>query len=84
MQDGQARKFFEKHGLTPPTSEAHGTEDDIARNLTPQKVQRWWLEGNQLKGETSSGVFGQTIPSNYICKGIDDKGKPILKKIVLS
>lgn len=74
--------FIRKLGATPPTAQTHGTEDDIAQRLKPLKPNSWRLEGNKLISQTEMGVLVQTIPTDYICRGTDDKGLPILEKIV--
>ena len=76
--------WYKKMGVKPPTSEPHGTEDDIKSNLVPLKPKEWRLEGNLLIAETEHGTHAQTIPTNYILTGTDDDGLPIFKKVVLS
>lgn len=66
-----------------PATTTHITEEDIMRNLTTPETRNWRLEGNQLTVETSLGRVTQTIPTDYICTGTDDKGMPILTKIKL-
>lgn len=73
--------YIRKLGATPPSAQAHGTEEDVANNLKPLKPHSWTLEGNKLIGQTDQGRLVQFIPTNYICKGSDDKGLPILEKI---
>lgn len=75
--------WYERQRLTAPERVPHPSEEEIARNLTPQKVQRWTMEGNMLIGETSSGKFAQPIPTGYICHGSDENGRPILRKVQL-
>jgi len=77
-------KWYARQKLVPPSRAPHGTEQSIAENLGNVKVQRWTMEGNMLIGETSFGKFGQPLPTDMICKGIDDNGKPLLEKVVLS
>lgn len=75
---------YARWGVAPPSHEAHGqiTPDNIRDLLEPAKVERWWLEGNELCAETSHGFLRQTIPTDYICLGMDDEtGLPIFKKI---
>ncbi len=75
--------WYQRQKLVAPERVPHPSEEDIARNLVPSKVQRWYMEGNMLIGETASGKFGQPIPTNMICKGTTEDGKPILEKISL-
>lgn len=74
---------YEKWGKLPPTVEGHGTDEDIRNNLKKLVPSSWRLEGNKLIGQTEFGELVQTIPTDYICHGIDKEGLPILKKIVL-
>ena len=66
-----------------PKSFAHGTDEDIRSKLERMQFTNWHTEGNLLIGESSEGRIVQKIPTNYICKGTDEKGLPILEKIVL-
>lgn len=77
----QEAKEFVDLGITPPTSQAHGTEEDIRQNLVPLKTRNWRMRGNQLIADTDFGELAQTIPTDYICKGTDKNGMPILVKI---
>lgn len=73
---------FRKLGVEPPQAQAHGTEEYIESRLTPVKVIKWELNGNNLTGYTADGVkMCQQIPTDYICTGIDENNRPILKKI---
>jgi hypothetical protein len=75
--------FYRKHGVEPPKVFKHGTEEEIRQNMQRLKPHSWRLEGNELKGETDLGTITQQIPTDYICKGTDADGLPILEKIVL-
>ncbi len=75
--------YFRKLDVALPTADSHGTEQEIQENLTPLKPYSWHLEGNKLIGLTDTGNFAQTIDPAYICKGMDDKGLPILERVVL-
>jgi hypothetical protein len=78
------KDWFVKHDLTPPASISHGNEDEILKNIQSMKVKSWHLQGNKLIGEADAGRVMQTIPTDYICKGTDKNGLPILEKVVLS
>ena len=78
-QTDQMRKL----DVALPTADAHGTDEEIRKNLKPLKPSEWRLEGNELIGMTDMGELRQTIPPDYICYGVDDSGLPILKKVVL-
>ncbi len=77
----QGTDWFLENKLTPPTTVAHGTDDSIRENLKSVNPRNWRVEGNQLIADTDWGELVQTIPTNYICEGTDDQGKPILTKI---
>lgn len=66
-----------------PKATTHGTEDEIREKLVQLKPNTWSLEGNKLTGQTEMGLLVQYIPTDYICSGTDDKGLPILKKVVV-
>lgn len=75
--------FLRKLGVTPPTATPHLTEAEIAQNMQKLQPNSWTLEGNTLIGDTEMGRLVQTIPSDMICTGTDERGLPILRKIVL-
>lgn len=81
MHDEKTLKWFEKMGKTPPTHEPHGDPEAVVKGMKKQLPTEWKLKGNMLTGKTSMGQIGHTIPPNYILKGTDEKGMPILEKI---
>lgn len=72
---------YEALGVRPPTSQPHGTDEDIRRNLTPSKVTKWYQRGNELVAETEIGEFVNFIPTNLKLTGTDDNNLPILTKL---
>ena len=74
---------FEQMGITPPRVTPHASEKDIREYLVPEMPTTWRQEGNQLIGESERGRFVQTIPTNKILIGSDEKGLPIFKDVVL-
>lgn len=83
MYEHEDAEFYRKLKVAPPSVTPHGTDEDIRDKLRPVKTWGWTLMGNQLTAQTDQGPLTQTIPTGYICKGTDDKGLPILEKIVL-
>lgn len=76
--------FFRKVlDAPPPTISEHGTEEDVRANMKQLLPSSWRLEGNQLVGMTEMGELRQTIPTDHILIGTDDKGLPIFHRIVL-
>jgi hypothetical protein len=75
---------FKEWKVPLPTREPHGTEEDIRANLKPLTPSKWRLEGNKLIAETDMGELVNYIPTDYIMKGVDEQGLPILKKIGIS
>jgi len=73
--------FYRKLDVPIPATSQHGTEDDIASKLVPMMPNKWKLAGNQLIAETENGTHVQTIPTDYILTGTDEKGMPIFKRI---
>lgn len=74
--------LFRKLDVALPTSEGHGTDDEIRANMHQLLPNTWLLEGNQLKGMTEMGELVQTIPTDYILTGTDSAGLPIFKRVV--
>lgn len=74
--------WFEERGLRPPTNISHGISiDDIKDKLKPLKATSWRLEGNKLIAQTEMGEFVNYISTDYILKGMDEDGLPILVKV---
>lgn len=84
MDDEKRLRQFDKWGAPRPSHDPHGTPEEIRANLQPAVASSWHLEGNLLVAYTQHGIIKQTIPTNYICLGMDDKGLPILKKLDIS
>lgn len=86
MFDEKTLKWFDYHGLKRPTHLPHGIKDTPENPLSEQlprlTCRNWKLEGNVLSCDTEMGPLVQTLPStDYICKGTDTNGMPILQKI---
>jgi len=75
-------EWYEKMEVRPPSTAIHGTEDDIKAHLKPVKMWNWKLEGNRLSCDTELGKLVQTIPTDRILVGEDERGLPILRKIL--
>lgn len=75
-------KQLTKWGVTPPTSDIHGTEEDIQRHLQNSVKHEWRQEGSRLFCITCP-LQHATEPrfTDYLLQGTDESGKPILKKI---
>lgn len=79
-------KDFETWKKKPPTLETHRIEDSkenpLSKQLLPPNCRNWHMEGNELCCDTDFGPLRQRISTDYICKGTDEKGLPILEKVV--
>ena len=75
--------FFTKRNLTVPSSTPHGLDEDIREKIKAVKPTSWRMEGNKLIGQSELGEVAQYISTEYILKGTDKEGLPILEKIVL-
>jgi len=73
---------YEKLGVVPPSSDAHGTEEQIAEQLNVKRTHQWKQRGAVLFC-TSCPWEHATEPrfTDYLLQGTDDKGNPILTKI---
>lgn len=81
--NSQENKFYDKLGIEPPTSINHGvTDQNMREKLLPANPRDWRLEGNMLYCMTDHGPLAQTIPTNYIMRGLDENNLPILVKVV--
>lgn len=82
MQDDRVRAWFERQGLTPPSTTPHGvTTDNIREKLQPLKAKSWKLEGNRLIAETDMGPVVNYIDPGYIMTGVDENNLPVFKKL---
>lgn len=79
--DAKLAELYEQEGKELPSSQAHGSDDDIRQKMVKLLPNSWHMSGNQLIGQTEMGRLVQHLPTNYICTGTDEKGLPILKKI---
>lgn len=77
-------KWYDKHQKARPTHTPHGiTSENINEHMRELRPDSWRLEGNVLRGMTEMGELVQTIPTDYILTGTDEKGLPVFKKVVL-
>lgn len=78
-------KEYERWKKAPPSLKQHGIEDTfehpLSEQLMPGNPTNWRLMGNELHYDTTFGPMVHRIPSNYIMKGLDEKGLPNLVKI---
>lgn len=74
-------KQYKTWGVPPPTSQPHGTPDEIKANLEQVRPTKWRMEGNKLIGESEYGEVVQFLPTNIVCDGSDKEGLPILREI---
>lgn len=85
MYDEKTLRWFDRMGVKRPTHLPHGVvdtpENPLSNQLNRLKCYNWRLEGNLLTCDTDEGPLSQNIPPNYICKGTDVEGLPILVKI---
>lgn len=78
-------EWYARQGVEPPEKISHGiTDDKIIDNLVKFKATSWRQQGNQLIAEGEMGRLVQRIPSDVICKGMNEQGLPILEKVVIS
>lgn len=69
---------YEALGVTPPTSNSHGTAEDIRANMQRATPIRWFQRGNELVAETALGELVNMIPTDVFLTGVDETGLPIL------
>ena len=81
MYEEKELRQFDRWGVARPSHDPHGTIEEIRANLKRANTSNWRLEGNVLYADSDFGPLVQTIPTDYICKGTDDQGLPILVKI---
>lgn len=81
MFDEKELAQFKKMGIEAPTHSAHLTDEQIQEHSKRLLPRSWKLEGNKLKGQTDMGDLVLFISTDYILKGTDDNGMPILEKI---
>lgn len=86
LPDPKELAWFEKMKVAPPTHDNHGVQDTWENPLSDKLVagnpRNWRMEGNRLMCDTDFGPLVQNIPTDYICLGTDQKGLPILKKVL--
>jgi hypothetical protein len=72
---------FKNWGVPLPDRQPHGTDDEVRANMQSLKPTNWRQQGNRLIADTEVGELSQTIPTDYILVGTDDKGLPKFKRI---
>lgn len=82
MHDEKTLKQYDRWGVARPEHIPHSTPEEIRNNLVEAKARSWTLDGTTLIAQTDMGPYAQTIPPEYICLGKDEKGLPLLKKVV--
>lgn len=86
LPDEKELREFDKWRVARPSHDAHGVQDTWENPLSKQLVsgnpRNWRMVGNQLHCDTDFGPLMQLIPTDYVCHGTDEKGLPILKKVV--
>lgn len=86
LPDEKELKQYDRWGKDRPSHEEHGVvdtwENPLSDNLKSGNARNWRMEGNHLKADTDFGPLDQVISTDYICLGTDEKGLPILKKVV--
>lgn len=75
-------RFYIRHGVAPPSHEAHGTQEELASQLGPQQHGQWKQQGNIITCGRCPTPHSAAIPVDYILSGTDSKGLPILDKIL--
>lgn len=87
LPDEKELSQYDKWKKARPTHEEHGLKDSwenpISEQLHKGNARNWRMEGNKLLCDTDFGPMVQNISTDYICLGTDEKGLPILKKVVL-
>lgn len=74
--------FYTKAGVTPPSHEAHLTEDEISEQLATPRKHLWFQRGAQLFCSSCPWEHAtEPLFRDYLLIGTDDNGKPLLKKI---
>lgn len=76
---GNYETDYARWGVEPAAVHEHGQFDESL--LVPFEATKWWMVGNVLHAEGNHGHLAHTIPTDYICKGMDENGLPILVKI---
>lgn len=82
MLNPREDKDLEKWGQDPPEHIPHGSDDDIRKNMIKMTPGAWRQDGNRLIGDTDLGEVVTFIPTDMMLVGTDDRGLPILKKVL--
>lgn len=80
MHDEKTVQWFKRMGVAPPSTDVHGTPEEIRANLKQARTFNWRLEGNLLTADTDFGPLAQTIPTDMILVG-EEGGLPVFRKL---
>lgn len=85
LQKHPEDKIYEEWGVEPPSHESHATEEEIKEALSKPVVHHWKQKGAVLICDACPWEHA-TEPrfKDYILTGTDEKGLPILQKVVLT
>lgn len=82
MNDEKTVQWYERRGVTPPSSTPHGVKlDDLGDRLRPLKARSWKLEGNRLIAKTDLGDVVNYIDPGVIMTGVDERNLPVFKRL---
>jgi hypothetical protein len=73
---------YEALGVEPPTSEVHGTEDDLQQaRLMDGHICSWKQQGSDVFCERGPHRHGRHVPPTHLLVGTDPAGTPLYKII---
>lgn len=86
MPTNRNNREFQKWKVKPPTSDEHGTEEEIAERIKSQFGAKhvWKQKGNYIFCNAHDGFeHGNRVATDDLLEGTDDKGQPQLTKLKL-
>lgn len=85
MADKKPFNWYEHHGLKPPEHIPFMTEEEMERKFAEIRANTkhggWKQQGNFIWCTKCPNQHGDSIPVEYLLKGTDAAGLPILTKI---
>lgn len=85
QQPYDQNNWYDRNGVERPEHIPFMTEEEMERKFAEIRANTvhgdWKQEGNRLTCNKCNPKHSDTIPTDYLLQGTDERGLPILKKL---
>ena len=85
-QDNSKYDFYRRTGATPPSSDSHGTEEELEERRVSfsDHQHKWYQKGGFVECDRGPFIHGVPIPStNHLLIGTSVNGLPQYRELTL-